>query len=47
MLAFTDTSMTVNLITYLRMPKETQFSDNVHEFKKRILPLHKTYVDFT
>ena len=29
------------------LPKETQFSDNVHEFKKRILPLYNTYVDVT
>ena len=28
-----------------KLPKETQFSENVHEFKKRILPLYKTYVD--
>ena len=28
-----------------KLPKETQFSENVYEFKKRILPLHNNYVD--
>ena len=27
------------------LPKETQFADNIHEFKKRILPLYEAYVD--
>ena len=28
-----------------KLPKETQFAENIFEFKKRILPLYKQYLD--
>ena len=28
-----------------KLPKETQFAENIFEFKKRITPLYKEYLD--
>ena len=28
-----------------KLPKETQFAENIFEFKKRLLPLYKEYLD--
>ena len=34
-------------ILWNNLPQQTQFGDNILDFKKRILPLYKTYTDTT
>ena len=34
-------------ILWNNLPQETQFGDNILDFKNRILPLYKTYTDTT